>query len=99
VSYIDQIPKLKFKPITPKLFKTIQWDGLDEETGKYKPSQWKFTELKLSVTDKKGLINLSPDQIEKFNNFDIELKNKYKLKLIDLIDYSEGRVFIVGYIT
>ena len=95
MTYILQIPKLKFKPVTPKIWSAIRWEGLDDEQDKSKRSQWMFAELKLKESDKNGLMGYVEETIEKFNRFDIQLKNIYKMKLIDLIEYDAGRVYIV----
>jgi len=95
MNYLSQIPKLHFKPVTPKIFRTIQYEGLDEETGEMLMSQWNYAELKISPEDQQGLKRLNPLYINKFNQFDIALKNKYKLHIVDLIDYDEGRIILV----
>jgi hypothetical protein len=95
--YLSQIPKLTFKPITREIFIDLEYDGLPYEIHKPKQSQWLYAELKLSPKDKFGLRNNIPECIEKFNLFDIGLKNMYKLHLIDFIDYNNGRVYIVKW--
>jgi hypothetical protein len=93
--YFNQIKKTKFRQVPMSIFRTIQYEGLDEETGKLSMTDWNYIELKLKKEDKEGLMNMKRQTIEEFNRFDIALKDKYRLGLIDLIDYEHGRIFIV----
>lgn len=97
MKYLSQIPKLIFKPITREIFTDLEYDGLPYEINKPKQSQWLYAELKLSPKDKLGLRNNEPEYIKKFNLFDIGLKNTYKMRLIDFIDYTGGRVYIMKW--
>ncbi len=94
-SYISQIPKLTFKPVSDSVWETIQDEGLDEEQNKPNRQSWEMAELKVSTNDQKMLKGFDDDTLEKFNDFDIKLKDKYKLKYIDLIDYDKGKITIV----
>jgi len=53
--------------------------------------------LQLSSQDKKGLINFNDDTLEKFNQLDIQLKEKqeYPYKILDFIDYDNGEILII----
>lgn len=96
--YLKQIPSAKFTPVTNDVWDTItNYEGLDEEFNRPLKSQWSMTELHVVPLDKQGLIHGSGDTVEKFNIFDIALKDKYKMHLIDLIDYEKGRVIIVRW--
>jgi hypothetical protein len=92
--YLSQIQKLQFVPVSKEIFHVIQNEGLDEETGSASMTNWVYAELKVTPVDKAGLRNMSRDALEKFNQFDIYLKTRYK-RLIDLIDYRSGTVIIV----
>ena len=47
-----------------------------------------------------GLINMEDDIIEKFNDFDIKLKEtqEYPYDTLDFIDYDKGIVYIIRLI-
>lgn len=53
--------------------------------------------LKLSITDKQGLISNNENTLEKFNDFDIKLKSlgEYPYDTLDFIDYKKGIVHII----
>lgn len=95
-NYISYIPNLKYHPVDEIIWDMILEEGLDEEFEKYDKSNWYFAKLNLSDKDKIGLQSLDPDTIEKFNEFDIRLKDIFELTFIDLIDYDKGEVIIVS---
>lgn len=59
-----------------------------------------YKKLKLTKEDEIGLFNFDIDVINKFNDFDIELKNKqeYPYEILDFLDYISGDIFIIKYI-
>jgi hypothetical protein len=89
------IPNLKFKEITNEIWDAIKDEGLDKEKRAYRKINWEYTILPISKRDKDGLKNFRRTTIEKFNNFDINLKGLYYMNYIDLIDYDKGIVRIV----
>lgn len=93
--YISQISSIKFINIDNSTWETIQYEGLDEEQDAPNKNQWKMSFLNLSDSDKEGLQNYDADSINKFNLFDITLKEKYNGKIVDLIDYDAGIIRLV----
>lgn len=92
---IKSIQNLKFGKVSSSVWGTIRDEGLDEEHNAHKPSQWLVSDLPISEKDSDGLKNLNDETLEKFNAFDIALKEKFFGKLVDLIDYDKGTVKIV----
>lgn len=92
-----------WKPITDKLFNNISEEGWLEDLEYVYDDVNKediiFKELDLIDEDKKGLISFDDDIINDFNEFDIELKDgqKYPYNIIDMIDYDNGKVYILKY--
>lgn len=93
-SYIAQVPKLKWQPISRSVWNSIQDEGLDEEQDAYEPDNWVMASLTVSPKDAKGLQQFDSDTLEEFNRFDIALKSKYP-GFVDLIDYDAGTITIV----
>ena len=93
--YMNQIDDLIFEPVSENVWDTIEVEGLNDEHDAHDPSQWVMAELVLDPSDIKGLKSFNEDIINKFNQFDISLKEKYHLKLVDLINYEEGKIVIV----
>ncbi len=104
--YIKQVNTNEYLGLTKKLFNEIEEEGwlgdLEEhyDSG-FSVKDFKYTKLELSDNDKKGLKNFDDDVVNKFNDFDIELKSKeaYPYKTIDMIDYDKGIVYIIKYIS
>ena len=97
LSYLDTVDSLIFEPVSCETWETIIDEGLDDETCMFYRKSWYQATLEISEDDSKKLITLDPDTLNKFNEFDIELKNKYSMKIIDLIDYTSGTVILVKY--
>lgn len=99
--YVDYIPELVFEPVTDKIWNGIQYENLDEEAdnfnGVFDRKRWVYAELPTDEEDEEGLREEKDFYLEKFNQFDILLKNTYNMKYIDLIDYETGLVYIVTY--
>jgi hypothetical protein len=53
--------------------------------------------LNLSKEDKAGVINMDENVVNKFNEFDVKLKEKgeYPYDTLDFIDYDKGIVYII----
>lgn len=101
-TYISQIDTNNYSLITGKLFNDIQDEGWVEQledfyNRKFVKADFEYTTLNLDADDKRGLIDFDDDIINKFNDFDIELKAKdeYPFKTLDVIDYDNGKVYII----
>lgn len=92
---IESVPDLKFRALEPGVWDTIGYEGLDEEKGKMRKSQWRMADLKIPKADSQGLYDGDGDTIDRYALFDAMLKERYKMKYIDLINYDTGRVVIV----
>lgn len=89
------VPTLTFVPVTRSVFRTIQAEGLDEETGETRSSNWLMATLPLSELQVTALQEMSDAALEAWNAFDIELKQRYAGRYVDLIDYDAGTVTVV----
>jgi hypothetical protein len=92
-----------FKPITNELFNEILEEGFAEEVSSETEPNIKdflYDTLNLSDEDSKGLREFNDATINKFNSFDILLKDKQEgyPKIVDFIDYDLGKVYIIKYI-
>jgi hypothetical protein len=67
--------------------------GLDEELEAYQSSDWLMAELSLDFEDEVDLRALDDVVLEKFNKLN-ELVKNYNNQHI-LIDYENGRIFVV----
>ena len=92
---LNIVPNLKYKKITAEIWDSIQDEGLHTEKKAYSKNNWEYAILPISKTDKNGLKRFYTETIEKFNDFDIQLKEIYHMRYIDLIDYDRGIVNIV----
>jgi putative chitinase len=92
--YLSQIPNLFWKPVSRRVWNTIQDEGLDEEQDTSRHSDWVMASLSIDPKDAQSLMAFDSDAIEDFNRFDINLKSRYP-GLTDLIDYDRGTVTIV----
>lgn len=94
--YIDIVPVLTYNPVDDETWEIIdEWEGLTEEFDVYDRNKWVMAELPITDEDSDELKQETESIQEKFNQFDIMLKNKYNMKYIDLIDYKNGIVKIV----
>jgi len=61
-----------------------------------KKEDYEFIELNLPESDEFGLTTNDEEFVNKYNEFDIELKEQlYDKGYLDLIDYEGGKVYIV----
>lgn len=93
---INQILNDKnFNTCTDEIFEIIEIEGLDEEFDRYKKSDWLYINLIIpqNIIDK--IKRLDTEIIEMLNEFDIILKNRFKMKYIDLINYDTGEITII----
>ena len=93
--YLNQIPTLKFIPVTSSTWETIVMEGLDEEQDEFNKKRWIQTKLNISKQDQNNLKRFNEETVEKFNLFDIKLKDTYNSKITDLIDYDSGTIILV----
>lgn len=100
-TYFNQLINNKYLPLTDNLWEDLESDGFPDEVndykGDYNKNNYKYTIIKIGNKDKNGLINFDEDTIEKWNDFDIELKDKYYPNYIDFIDYDNGIIYIIKY--
>jgi hypothetical protein len=90
-----QIETSSFIPITNRIKNILDDEGIFDEFDDFDINNYQYMNLKISDDDKIGLMELNPDHLDKFNEFDIQLKDKYKMKYIDFIDYDNGNIIIV----
>lgn len=100
--YIKQIQNGEYKECTEELWEDIQIDGFCEEVNNYEgdfnKENYSFIILRISEEDKLGLINNDPEIVEKYNQFDIYLKdNNYYPKYLDMINYDTGQIYIIKH--
>ncbi len=100
--YLKQVDTLSYKPLTSKLYDFIDEEGWlesleDVYNKEYTKKDFEYTQLELSKADKEGLINFEDVMINKFNSFDIKLKelDNYPFKKLDFIDYDNGIVYLI----
>jgi hypothetical protein len=90
---LNKIPRLKYKPVTNEIWDTISIEGLDEEFD-LERKDFSYAILPISKKDKALLKKGDDNTLEYWNDFDWELKEKFK-KFIDFIDYENGVVRII----
>lgn len=104
----DYLKEVKFEDydyLDSDLFDMISNEGwleqLEEESdSEFIEDDFEYIELKLTKYDKDGLINMEEETLEKFNDFDIQLKieSEYPHDTLDFIDYDKGIVYIIRLI-
>lgn len=93
---INQILNDKnFETCTDEIFEIIEIEGLDEEFDRYKKSDWLYINLIIPQNIINKIKRLDTEIIEMLNEFDIILKNRFKMKYIDLINYDTGEITII----
>lgn len=100
--YLEQLKKLVFKPITNFLFNEIEEEGFVDDLIEiyehdYNKFDFEYSELQLDINDKIGLKSFEDEVVNKFNQFDILLKDSQSgyPKIVDFIDYNKGIVYII----
>lgn len=93
--YLDQVEKLQFSEVSDDTYEILELEGLDEECDCFDKSLWLSSQLNLIEDDKTGLIEMNQYTLEKFNYFDIVLKERYNGAIIDLINYDLGTITLV----
>lgn len=55
--------------------------------------------LQIPLEDSIGLRGFKKETLELYNSFDIWLKERYKVQVVDFIDYSKGTIYLIKPIT
>jgi hypothetical protein len=60
-----------------------------------------FLMKKIEITEKhkNGIINFDDVEINYFIRFEMEIKNKFPVKMILYVDYEKGEVFVIKHIS
>jgi len=101
--YILQVKNKQYEPLLEFLYNEISEEGfLDELREYYNKSytikDFEYIDLEISEEDKEGLMDFDDTIIDKFNDFDIALKDLDKgtyPRVVDFIDYDRGKVVVV----
>ena len=91
---LSQVRAGEYEPLTDEVWEVIQDEGYNEELELYNPEDFEYMVLTIPPEDVEALKAFSAEALEKYNRFDIELKEKYE-NHIDLIDYDNGVVKVV----
>ena len=93
---LSQVRDGEYELLTPtdEVWEVIQDEGYNEELELYNPEDFEYMVLTIPPEDVEALKAFSDEALEKYNRFDIELKEKYE-NHIDLIDYDNGVVKVV----
>jgi hypothetical protein len=84
-----------YQKCTNEIFDIIQAEGLDEEFNKFKKSDWTFITLQIPENISNKIKNFDHEILNMLNEFDMIIKNRFKMKYIDLIDYDLGKIRII----
>lgn len=84
-----------YQKCTNEIFDIIQTEGLDEEFNKFKKSDWTFITLQIPENISNKIKNFDHEILNMLNEFDMIIKNRFKMKYIDLIDYDLGKIRII----
>lgn len=103
--YLKQVEYGDYEELTQELYDMISMEGwlvnLEEEfEDEYNREDFEYLSLTISNNDKIGLVNMDDSVIEKFNDFDLKLKDRgeYPFDTLDFIDYDKGVVYIIRLI-
>ena len=91
----NKIGALEWGPISDEAWDAVQDEGLDEEKDVFDRSSWQSTNWPIPVEDAAALRAFDEGAIEKYNAFDLELKEAFGLEIIDLINYDTGKITLV----
>ena len=91
--YEKQITHSIYKPLSISTWNTVQDEGIDEE---WEVSRNGLEEIILTIpqSDTDGLKQFKDDVVNRYNVFDIWLKEKFSY-YVDFIDYDNGIVKII----
>ena len=90
---VSQIKNNNFMIVPDDIWETIEYEGLDEEFNSGR-ELFTYTELNIPEDVRENLKKFDDATVERFNEFDIFLKDNFK-NLIDFVDYDNGRVYII----
>ena len=103
--YLNQVEYGDYEELTQELYDLISMEGWlvsieDEFNEEYDREDFEYLTLNLSDEDRNGLITMNEDVVEKFNSFDMKLKERgeYPYDTLDFIDYDNGIVYIIRMI-
>lgn len=103
--YLHQVDMGDYQELTQELYDFICMEGwlvsLEEEYDtEFNIEDFEYIKLKLTDEDKKGLIEMDDETMNKFNDFDLKLKEdqEFPYPFLDFIDYDEGIVYIIRFI-
>lgn len=93
----EEIIHLDYHPVTHKIYDEIQFEGIDEEWDIYDMHDFEYAIYPIPEEDAIGLKNSSEETMNKYNRFDIFIKDSglWDQKYVDMIDYEKGIVYIV----
>jgi hypothetical protein len=93
---LSQVKTGVYKPLPDEVWEAIEDEGYSEEEGLQR-EDFEYITLTIPHEDAKALRDFSDEAIEKYNRFDIKLKDLFE-RHIDLIDYDKGIVRVVRVI-
>jgi hypothetical protein len=100
---LEQINGKDWKIISDNMFNDLKDEGwigeLTEVYGGLSKDNFTYIELDILESDEQGLIEFDDNTLNKFNDFDVKLKEnqEYPFKVIDMIDYDNGKVYIIKF--
>lgn len=101
----DDVDYGAYDELTEELYKMISEEGWleqlqDEYEEEYSIEDFEYTTLQLTDEDTEGLINMDNNIVDKFNEFDVKLKESqlYPYDTNDFIDYDKGIVYVINLI-
>ena len=95
----NQIQNGNYQPISDDVWGSLEIDGFPEEVNDFDLKHYEMLDLEIPIDDEIGLAEFNDNVVNKYNNFDIELKNSGWLEkgYLDLIDYEAGKIFIIKH--
>ena len=93
----------EYEDLTDDLWEGIQEEGfvddlIDFYGETYEQEDFEYIILNISDEDKNGLISGDNNTLDKFNDFDLELKKEQEPDyptMVDFIDYDNGLVYVI----
>lgn len=103
--YLEQIQNNdEYYELTRDLYENIEDEGWlenleDEYDKELGIEDFEYFKLDVTPSDKIGLIYYDDNTLEKFNEFDIRIKemSEYPYNMLDFIDYDDGQIYIIRY--
>jgi len=105
-NYLKQVHIGEYVDITDELWNEIQEEGFVDDLNDYYGETYEQDDfetliLDISDDDKEGLIDFNDDTVNKFADFDYNLKKEQEPEyptMVDFIDYDNGIVYIIRLI-